>query len=242
MATPPRVTRSELVGTIQRIVQRHERADAPHRELLPDPAQADPREVLDYLDRYGGGLPRAVRRADVLDAATLEVWLWWEDRRRQLARLRRGVELKVPLLQLGAQWGIRTAQGVRDLMHRREALLRYDRPDEKLAREARRVTAGSSGAAGDARQAWVRRHGEDLSRVAERLLREARRYGVEGEWLEELSYDSEAGWSPASLSVLGLAAGELRTAHQVVELESARTVHRALREVEALRERFAGLA
>jgi hypothetical protein len=131
VATPPRSTAAEVDATISRITRRHAKVDDPHREQLG----TDPRDVLDYLREHDGPhLPRWVRQADISDALTLHVWLWWDDRRRLHRTLSTGKRLGLFLTQLGAPLGIRSAQGTQDLLDRLTALLRYDRPDEQLTR------------------------------------------------------------------------------------------------------------
>ena len=139
MAIRPKVHRSELGVAIVRIARRRDKVEDRHREKLPDSPESDPREVLDYLRKYSGPeIPRWVLQADVCDALTLNNWLWWEDRRRELHFLKAGRDRGLFLSQLGAQVGV-GKQGVLDRIDRLEALLRYDRPDEKIARAARRA-------------------------------------------------------------------------------------------------------
>ena len=72
------------------IAKRRAKIDDPDRESLPNAPDSDPREVLDYLRKYSGSwIPRWVLQADVCDALTLNNWLWWEDRRRELSRVGR---------------------------------------------------------------------------------------------------------------------------------------------------------
>ena len=75
--------------------------------------------------------PAGSYRPRVSDALTLNNWLWWEDRRRELFFLKAGRARGVFLSQLGAQVGV-GKQGLLDRVDRLEALLRFDRPDEKL--------------------------------------------------------------------------------------------------------------
>src|SRR5271156_248768 len=139
MATRPKVHRSELERAVVMIAKRRARVDDPDRESLPDSVDADPREVLDYLRKHSGpGIARWVLQADVCDALTLNNWLWWEDRRRELHFLNAGRDRGLFLTQLGAQVGV-GKQGVIDRIDRLEALLRYDRPDEKISRASRRA-------------------------------------------------------------------------------------------------------
>lgn len=119
-----------------RIARRRAKVDDRDREKLPDSPESDPRDVLDYLRKYSGSnIPRWVLQADVCDALTLNNWLWWEDRRRELHFLKAGGDRGLFLSQLGAQVGV-GKQGVLDRIDRLEALLRHDRPDEKIARGA----------------------------------------------------------------------------------------------------------
>src|SRR6202162_678314 len=89
MASRPKVHRSELSRAIVMIAKRRAKVDDRDREMLPDSPNADPREVLDYLRKYSGkNIPKWVLQADICDALTLNNWLWWEDRRRELHFLR----------------------------------------------------------------------------------------------------------------------------------------------------------
>ena len=110
-----------------------------HCSLLPDSEDSDPREVLDYLRKFSGpDIPLWVLQAEVSDALTLNSWLWWEDRRRELFFLKAGRARGMFLSQLGAQVGV-GKQRLLDRVDRLEALLRFDRPDEKLSRAARQA-------------------------------------------------------------------------------------------------------
>jgi len=79
------VHRTEVGRAIVMIARRRAKVDDRHRDLLPDLEDSDPREVLDYLRKFSGpDIPRWVLQAEVNDALTLNNWLWWEDRRREL--------------------------------------------------------------------------------------------------------------------------------------------------------------
>jgi hypothetical protein len=208
------------------IAARRSKVDDPNREALPDSPDSDPREVLDYLRKYSRpDMPRWVLCADVCDALTLNNWLWWEDRRRELHFLKAGRDRGIFLAQLGAQVGV-GKQGVVDRIDRLEALLRYDRPDEKITRAARRAR----------QQARERGAAEQACRY---LIDSAER-----EWIDELALDArDDELTPATMVILGLASAELRTAPAVLALDSTRpyTVHSVLARADRFRSQFAEL-
>ena len=166
MGTRPMVHRAEVARAIVMIARRRAKVDDRHRDLLSDSEDSDPREVLDYLRKFSGSeIPRWVLQAEVSDALTLNNWLWWEDRRRELFFLKAGRARGVFLSQLGAQVGV-GKQGLLDRVDRLEALLRFDRPDEKLTRAARQAAR-----AADHRRLvetrWIDDHRAELLRVIE---------------------------------------------------------------------------
>lgn len=240
------VHRTEVARAIVRIAGRRSKVDDPRRDMLPDSEDSDPREVLDYLRKFSGpDIPRWVLQADVSDALTLNNWLWWEDRRRELFFLKAGRARGLFLSQLGAQVGV-GKQGLLDRVDRLEALLRFDRPDEKLSREARRAAR----AADQLRQVetrWIDEHRAELLRVIEALVRHADRYELldeEREWIDELGRDARDDvLVPTTMVLLGLAATELRTCKAVLALDGSRPhgVHVVLIEADKLRSAFAAL-
>jgi len=246
VATRPKVHQLEATRAILAIARRRCKVDDRHRDLLPDAEDSDPREVLDYLRKYSGSnIPRWVLQADICDALTLNNWLWWEDRRRELHFLKAGRERGLFLSQLGAQVGV-GKQGVVDRIDRLEALLRYDRPDEKLSRTARQAQRYSS-----QRRAvendWLNAHWEALRSLIVDMVGLAEQYRLsddEREWIDELAIDArEGGFTPATMAVLSLAAAEMRTSEAVVALDSSRPyrVHAVLNRVDALRSSFAAV-
>lgn len=246
MATRPQVHRTEATRAITVIARRRDKVEDRNRELLPDADDSDPREVLDYLQKYSGpDIPRWVLQADVCDALTLNNWLWWEDRRRELHFLKAGRARGLFLTQLGSQVGV-GKQGVLDRIDRLEALLRYDRPDEKLTR-AERHAARTADQRRSAELHWLDQNAEQLRSLGTALLDHAARHelhGDEREWIDELAIDlRDAVLTPATMVLLGLAAAELRTAAAVLALDSSRPyrVHTVLRGVDELRSRFAAL-
>lgn len=237
MTTPPRITTTELVETIQHIRRRHVAANDPTWGLIT----TDPRDVLDYLADYAHNPdnPEGVRSADAVDRITLTVWLWWDDRRRHRDVLRDALHL-LPASQVGTALGMTTRQGARDRVDRLVALLRYDRPDEKLTRGARQEAA-LDGQHGDARAAWIATRHIVLDHAATQLLAAADRYQVtERDWLDELAADQASqAWTTGSIGVLGLAIGELRTDPTVLALPGHHPVFRALAAADRIRADFA---
>jgi hypothetical protein len=246
MSTRPKIHRSEASRAIAAIAKRRAKVDDPNRERLPDAPDADPREILDYLRRYSGrDIPSWVLQADVCDALTLNNWLWWEDRRRELHFLKAGRDRGLFLSQIGAQVGI-GKQGVVDRIDRLEALLSYDRPDEKITRAARR-SGRDVRERRPAQHAWLDTHRQELMAVITGLVAEADRFEIDDddrEWVDQLALDArDDDLTPATMVILGLAAAELRTASAVLALDSTRpcAVHTVLARAEDLRSRFAGL-
>jgi hypothetical protein len=211
---------------------------------LPDSPDSDPREVLDYLQKYSGpAIPLWVLQADVCDALTLNNWLWWEDRRRELHFLKAGRDRGLFLSQLGAQVGV-GKQGVLDRIDRLDALLRYDRPDEKISRDARQSERERAKRT-PSEQEWLSARHDELAAVIADIIAHADRYGLpEREWIDELEIDAhDDDFNAATMVILGLATAELRTAPAVLSLDSSRPygVHTALARADALRGQFAAL-
>ncbi|MCV7144232.1 hypothetical protein H7J76_34445 [Mycolicibacterium fortuitum] len=238
--------RDELAGAISRIARRRATVDDVHRDRLPDAADSDPREVLRYLRQFSGtDIPRWVLQADVCDALILNNWLWWEDRRTELHFLLEGRRRGLFLDQLGAQVGV-GKQGVRDRIDRLEALLRFDRPNEKLTRAAR-AAAKVADQRRTAEDAWIENHQAMLREAIAELLEQASRLVASGEdrdWLDELAVDTgaEGDLGRTIMPILGLAVDELRTSPAVLALPSTRPPHpirEALARCDALRAAFA---
>jgi len=238
------VHRHELGSAIERIARRRAKVDDRNREKLPDSRDSDPREVLDYLRKYSGpGIPLWVLQADVCDALTLNNWLWWEDRRRELHFLKAGRDRGLFLSQLGAQVGV-GKQGVLDRIDRLEALLAYDRPDEKIARASRRAARERSERLPD-QEAWLSIRRSELHAVIADVVHQAECFDVQDrEWVDELEIDGrDDEFTAATMVILGLATAELRTAPAVLSLDSSRpyAVHTVLARAEKLRSQFAAL-
>jgi hypothetical protein len=246
MATRPKVHRSELSRAITMIARRRAKVDDFNRDRLPDSPDSDPREVLDYLQKFSRqDIPLWVLQADVGDALTLNNWLWWEDRRRELHFLKAGRDRGLFLSQIGAQVGV-GKQGVLDRIDRLEALLRYDRPDEQITRAARRSDREARERR-PAEDAWLDARREELATVIAGLVGEADRFEIENEdreWVDELAIDvRDHAITAVTVVILGLAVAELRTAPAVLALDGTRpyAVHGLLTRAEGLRSRFAEL-
>ena len=241
------VHRAEVARAITVIARRRTKVGDRNRDLLPDAEDSDPREVLDYLRRFcGPDIPRWVLQAEISDALTLNNWLWWEDRRRELFFLKAGRQRGLFLAELGAQVGV-GKQGVLDRIDRLEALLRFDRPDEKLTRATRQAARAKQ----DRRHAqmrWIQEHREVLLSTIAALIDQADHYGLadaDREWIDELAADAgDETLVPTTLTILGLATAELRTFPAVVSLDvqRPRPVHRVLAGADSLRSSFAALS
>jgi hypothetical protein len=135
-------------------------------------------------------------------------------------------------------------QGVLDRIDRLEALLNYDRPDEKISRAARRSERERRERM-PTEEAWLRSRRDDLLEIITGLVEQASRHDVEErEWIDELEIDGrDDDFNSATMVILGLATAELRTAPSILRLESTRpyTVHTLLARADDLRSEFAGL-
>jgi hypothetical protein len=227
------------------IARRRRKIDDSNLHRLPDSSSSDPREVLDYLQKFSGiNIPRWVLQADVSDALVLNNWLWWEDRRRELHFLKAGRDRGIFLAQLGAQVGV-GKQGLLDRIDRLEALLRYDRPDEKITRTERQAERQARERR-PTEEAWLARHRDELLGIITELSYEADRFELgdeDREWLDELAIDARDEFTPATMVILGLATAELRTAPTILALDGPRpyAVHGLLGRADALRSTFAEL-
>jgi hypothetical protein len=178
VSIPPRIDPAELAAALDRIAHRHAKIND---EQFGRVDREDPAEVLDYLGKQHTRIARIARwvaQADVCDGLVLHVWIWWEDRRREYRLLTAGVDLGLPLSQLGSPLGLGTRvrstrgnkrQGAQDRIDRLKALLEYDRPDATLTREARRAEREVAEKA-DPQAAWLARHTELVATTAARLL------------------------------------------------------------------------
>ncbi len=220
--------------------------------------------MLSHLRQHSPtDLPDWIARADALDAHTLVIAAWWSHCRDELYFLRAGVADGLYLDQLGAALGLgpdarpadptqqqprhrsRTGRGDpqqpgRERLATLTDLLCYDEFDADLSRSARRATTLDPA---DPRWAWLSACRPALLDAVHGLVTASLRHHVdEHPWLDELVADqTENALTPATVAVLGLAAGEIRTARPVVELRTAHMVHRTLYAVDRLRAHFSGI-
>lgn len=222
---------------MERITRRRRQLDDPTTEMIG----TDPRDVLDYLHKHDHrGMPAWAAHADISDSLVLLNWLWWEDRRRRLTVLRAGRRHGMGLMQLGTPLGMRSRQGAQDLQDRLEALLRYDRPDEKLTRTGRRLSDPDDT---DARAAWIAANTHLIHDTARQLLTEAEAWNVpERDWLDELAADlADDAVTPATIAVLGLATAEIRASPGLHALKTWHRLNRILGSADGLRAEYARL-
>lgn len=246
MATPPRPTSAEVDAALARIQARHEKVDDQHRASMG----TEPRDVLAYLRRRAPTVSRAIEADDIWDELTLSAALRWEELERERALLRRARSVGLSLAEVGAYLGIRTRQGTQDYLDRLDALVRVGTPDVHLTRAARRQAK-----ARPSDQRWIDDHHSDVREVVTELLRQVDRAITESalsgddvtederndtsEWLDELRADlADGALSPATMALLGLVLGDLRTDPRVQSFDRGHGLHRALRAAERLRARF----
>jgi hypothetical protein len=144
-----------VAAALARIRARHEFVDDPGRGEMG----TDPGEVLGYLRRrWAAGGSRATAVDDVWDELTLSAAVHSAEVERQRALLRRARHLGLSLSELGAHFGIRTRQGMRDHLDRLDALVETGTPDQQHTRETRREARAQP-----ADQRWLDAHREDLT-------------------------------------------------------------------------------
>src|SRR5439155_27027474 len=101
------------------------------------------------------------------------------------------------LSQIGAQVGV-GKQGLIDRIDRLEALLRYDRPDEKITR-ATRQSERERLARTPSEEAWLSTHREELMTVITGFVQQADRFEIDDrEWVVEIAIDWRADDIPSS--------------------------------------------
>ncbi len=185
------MTAEQVAAALARIHDRHAQHDDQRREALT----FDPAQVLDYLRQRGPHLPEGLRADDHFDAATLQVWLWWQHQERERWLFDTAARLGLASADFGDVFGLRSRQGVRDRRDRLHALLDDGgpgRPDEQAVRADRAragPVVGEAAWLGAAREeilrlagdaaAWYHRVDEDVAAEIAEIRRELRdgRYG-----------------------------------------------------------------
>ncbi|SFQ30055.1 hypothetical protein [Amycolatopsis rubida] len=262
MLPPVRITRTELIGCIGRITQRHRITDRSEVADLPIAARSDPREILLYLRKQSiADQPSWASRADALDAQLLVIASGWDRWRAERHHLRGGLGDGLFYDQLGDALGLgpnshlrgerdprperrrRSGRGdphqpARNRLNALTDLLRYDMPEQDLTRPGRRdaIRDPKHPAWG-----WLAENHVALTTVARDLAAAATRYKVASRWVDELVADVVDGvLNPGTPAVLGLAVAEIRTSRPVIELTTTHAVHRVLLAADALRCQFSG--
>ena len=84
--------------------------------------------MLEHLRRHSAGLPVGVQADDIADALVLEAALWWSEREREAALLRRARALGMSLSEIGARLGLSSKSATREHLDRLEVLLELTAP------------------------------------------------------------------------------------------------------------------
>lgn len=242
VTTPPRVTKIEVAAALHRIGRR--RID--HGDTRWDQVdQESPAAVLDHVLAHPLDHAGHAAAQDVVDGLVINIWLWWEDRERELKLLRRGIQAGIPKSQLGAPRGI-GSQGVEDRINAHIALLERGRPDHKLTREDRRDQRRDLPPE-DPELRWLARHHDWIVEVARGLVQSFFDTGLAGDegrsWLYEVREDlADDEWSRASIIVMRTAVQAIEAQPDVVGLHGKTPAKRALAAFHALDNAFANLS
>lgn len=205
------MTAAEADAAIQRIIDRHRTVDDPDLWQL----DRDPTNVLVYLQRHRGGLPRSVIEADLLDGLVLRVRLWWLGEEAELWLLERALRLQISPRRIGKLLGVRSRQGVHDrlgLARAKIARLRGDAPrptikdsdQDKQEHEAR----------------WINRYRSDVLAVARTLVAHRDLLDAEtAEWVIEINRDLKDNVvTPGSIQLIRFALADLVSSPSFSEL------------------------
>lgn len=173
------MTDADAAAAIERIRSRRTRIDDPHHWRLSDSVV----DTLVYLQRYSSGVPAWVAEADLEDAITLRLRLWWIGEQAECWVLESAHRRRVPFQRLGPRLGIRSRQGVHDRLRLVRLKLAM------LTGEPSRVPESSN----DQRQRvseadWLDSRRQQVLAVARRALdlRDAGNVEAE-EWLDEVA-------------------------------------------------------
>jgi hypothetical protein len=204
MAIPPPVSAADAAAAIGRITERRTQIDDPNAWRLSD----DPADVLLFLRRYSVGVPAAVARADVHDAVTLRLRLWWLGEEAELWLLEAARRAGVPLASLGPALGIRTRQGVHDRLR-----LAREKVQRLTGTPHPALVGGRDQEQRNAEAEWLEKHRDAVLAIAARAV-EHRHLGTEEaqDWLAEVARDiAESAVTPGSFQTLRFALAELAT-------------------------------
>jgi hypothetical protein len=218
---PPSVSDDDAAAAVERIRARRAKIDDPQLYLLPD----DVPGVLDYLRKYGGGLPPDVARADLEDAAVLRLWLGRFGDRFELWMLGPGRRRAgATLTEMAPLLGLKTRQAVygRRKWLRTKLSAATNRP-EPLTRRDRDEH--------EAAQDWLTEHSEDVLAAAQAITAH-RALGEESaqEWLDEAArvVAGDARVTPGVVQTLRFAAEDLAGSPGVRAVPADHPVHAAL--------------
>jgi hypothetical protein len=220
VAIPPPVTAADAQAAIERIAKRRRQIDDPNAWRLSD----DPAEVLVYLRKYSGGVPRSVGEQDVLDGLTLSLRLWWLSAEAELWLLERGERLGVSRSHVGRRLGVNSRQGVPDRL--------------RLAREKVSRLLGAPRGLLDQRadqhdqdeQAWLAAHRTEILEISMEAVSHRNLANDEAaEWLVDVARDwQERAVTPGSVQVLRFALAELEASPAAGAVDPGHPLRRLL--------------
>lgn len=196
------MTAPDAAAAIERIRSRRVRIDDPHLWRLSDSVV----DTLLYLQRYSAGVAAWVAEADLEDAITLRLRLWWIGEQAECWVLESAHKQHVPFQRLGPRLGIRSRQGVHDrlrLARRKLARLTGEpsRVPERADDQRRRGSEAD----------WLGSRRQQVLAVA-RLALDLRVLGDSEaqEWLDEVARDvADDVVTPGSFQCLRFAVIEL---------------------------------
>lgn len=202
-------------AAVERIVARRRGIDDPHLDEFIAAAH-DAGELIDVVLRRHRGLPNDVGQAELEDAVLLHAYRWWQWAGQDLALLERAEQAGANRRRIGAPLRVSTGQGLVDRIRTRRRQLAQARGEPDPAELA----------AGDerlpARQRWLSEHHDELQAAREQLLQVAD--VADDEVYAQLRELAGEPWTPATMTLLGLAVAELHASPQVRELSEEHPV------------------
>lgn len=199
MWKPPKVSDAQMRVARNAIRARHADDDNTSTHLLSD----DPREVLAYLRRRGGS---GLLDADITDALTIRLWLWWEGERAEVWLLEQAEKRRLNRKKVGAVLGLTKGQSLVNRLDYKRDLIADD-------------TADAAEPAPNRKQ-WLAQHQDQLAAVAQTLVDYRDRLTeATAEELAGVRRDLRAGaWTHTSFTALGWAVEEVAVDPLVAEL------------------------